>query len=63
MADEFTCDVCGGTFEKGWPDEEAEKEYAGSFNELTAGEKEDRAELCEDCYRVFMGDLKRRRIE
>lgn len=51
----FTCDMCGGTFEQGWPDEEAEAEWEGLFKELSEEEKEDRAVLCDVCYKVVMG--------
>ncbi len=51
----FTCDMCDGTFEQGWSDEEAEAEYAGEFNELSAQQKEDRGVVCDDCYKLFMG--------
>ena len=56
----FTCDMCGGTFEQGWTDEEAEAEYAGSFNELSPEQKEDRGEVCDDCYKVIMGEVPHR---
>lgn len=45
----FTCGNCGGTFVKGWSDEEAAEEYAVNM----PGETKDPAEqayLCDDCY-------------
>lgn len=52
----YKCDMCGGTFDGGWSEEEAEAEYSGSFNELSKEEKEDRAEVCDDCYKIFMAE-------
>ena len=51
---EFTCAMCGGTFEQGWTDEEAEAEYTSAFTELSKEQKEDRAEVCDDCYSAFV---------
>ena len=46
---EFTCDMCGGTFERGWSDEEATQEAVanGFKHEIETG---DTACVCEDCY-------------
>lgn len=56
MSKTYKCDMCGGTFDSGWSDEEAEAEYSGSFNELSQEEKADRAEVCDDCYKEFMAE-------
>ena len=60
---EFTCDMCRGTFKKGWTEEEAEAEYRGLFNELPKEQKDDRAEICEDCYQLFMSRYKVEMVE
>lgn len=44
----FTCAHCGGTFIKGWTDEEALTAAARDFPDL---KPQDAAVICEDCYR------------
>lgn len=53
---DFTCAQCGGTFEKGWTDEEAAAEAQANFS---ATELEDTAMICDDCYGPFMAALPR----
>jgi hypothetical protein len=50
----FTCALCGGTFEKGWSEEEELAEAAASFS---PAELEDAAVLCDDCYQPFAAAL------
>lgn len=49
----YVCARCGGTFDKGWTDEEALAE-----KEVLWGPEIDRAEqfiiLCNDCFEAFM---------
>jgi len=47
---EFKCDRCGGIFEKGWSDEEADKE-AKQWGKLSDKEK---STICDDCYKDFI---------
>ena len=52
MADTFTCDCCGGTFDKGW----SEKEAAAESRELWGvdiNEDPTMAVICDDCDREF----------
>ena len=60
MSDTFTCARCGGTFPKGWSDEEAAAEAAAIFTpaELAATDV-----VCDDCFRLFMPALPRLRAE
>jgi hypothetical protein len=48
----FTCGMCGGTFGKGWPDEEANREAADVWgihpDEWPEGQP---VEVCDPCYR------------
>lgn len=45
MADEqFSCAQCGGTFDKGWSDEEAEAEAMGLWGEISS------VVVCDDCF-------------
>lgn len=46
--DTFTCDMCGGTFNKGRTDEEADAEAAAIFGD--APPPEGRSIVCEDCW-------------
>lgn len=47
----FTCSKCGGTFEKGWSDEEALAEKNSVFGGHAV---EDCKLICDDCYQRFM---------
>lgn len=48
---EYKCDCCYQIFEKGWSDEEAEKEAKGLFPEE---QPKDMALVCEDCFVKIM---------
>ena len=49
---EDKCALCGGAFEKGWTDEESEKERTEN------GWKDENCTLiCDDCYRLMKGNL------
>ena len=51
----YTCEVCGGTFEKGWSDEEAWAEAKSLYP------PEDLKEVgltCDDCFRKVMDWVK-----
>lgn len=50
MADTYTCEGCGGTFPKGWTDEEAEAEYEKLYGKPMG---EARGILCDHCDRMF----------
>lgn len=50
--DKYKCSCCGGEFEKGWTDEEAEEEMTNKFGYI---EEEDRDIICDDCYKKFYG--------
>ena len=47
MNNEFTCEMCHGTFEKGWTDEEAEAELKQLFAPVPA---EECGLICDDCF-------------
>lgn len=60
MADTYQCDHCGGEFEKGWTDEEAEAECKSEFG---IGSKDQScAILCDDCYNRFIAWFRSQRI-
>jgi hypothetical protein len=46
---EFQCAMCGGVFEKGWSDEEAEREV--NFPSIPPSEF---SLICDDCYEKKM---------
>lgn len=57
MSDTYVCGACGGTFAKGWTDEEAAAEAGSAFS---PAELDDAAIVCDDCWqkmRATMGDL------
>lgn len=49
----FTCDHCGWTFLQGWSDEEAQAEARENWGGDLPDEE--RAILCNGCYREFIG--------
>ncbi len=53
MTETYSCSNCGGTFLKGWPDEEAEAEKTRNFPAEVAAEEEF-ALVCDDCYPLFL---------
>jgi hypothetical protein len=51
---EYTCEACRGVFEQGWSDEERDAEALAIFGELA---EEDKAIVCDDCFKRMMGDM------
>lgn len=51
MTRRFTCEGCGGTFDSGWSEEEAMKEYKTTFGPHA---EQDYGILCDDCYKKFI---------
>jgi hypothetical protein len=49
---EFTCANCGGVYENGWSDAEAQAEYRANMPEVPRDEPTDL--VCNDCYERFM---------
>jgi len=47
MEDTYVCEICGGEFEKGWPDEEAQAETKKLFGNIS---KVDLSVICDDCF-------------
>ena len=45
---EYVCALCGGTFDKGWSDEESVAELEKNFPEVS---KEECYVVCDDCYK------------
>jgi DNA-directed RNA polymerase subunit RPC12/RpoP len=56
MADEYTCEECGQTFEKGWTDADANAEAVEAFGAPHASDDPDMAIVCDDCYRKLVAD-------
>jgi hypothetical protein len=52
---QFTCASCGGVFEKGRTDAEAQAEYRANMPEVPPDEPTDL--LCDPCYQRFMAWL------
>jgi hypothetical protein len=50
MSDTFTCAVCGGTFDKGWSDEEMLAEARLHGFDLEG----DNVLVCDDCFEPVM---------
>lgn len=48
----YTCTICKGVYNKGWSDEEAEKELEQKFGKRNI---EDCDVVCDDCYNKFFG--------
>lgn len=47
MEHTFTCAACGGTFPKGWSDEEAKSEAKALWGDVPA---EECVVICDDCF-------------
>jgi len=50
----YTCERCGGTFTKGWSDEEAAAEAQDLFPAGHIAAPEDQATVCDPCFREIM---------
>lgn len=50
----YTCERCGGTFTKGWSDEEALTEAQDLFPAAHIAEPADQATVCDPCFREIM---------
>lgn len=48
MSNQYTCTVCGNTYDKGWSDEEAETERLENWPDLP---KEECDIVCDDCFK------------
>ena len=46
---EYTCAACGGEFQSGWSEAEAEAEYINNFKKHAEANVE-RDLVCDDCY-------------
>lgn len=57
--DEFRCELCKGTYEKAWSDEEAKKEAKDLWSKDP--ERVDMAIVCDDCYKKFIQWYKSRK--
>jgi DNA-directed RNA polymerase subunit RPC12/RpoP len=55
----YTCAACGGTFEKGWTDEEAEAEMKQLYGDLP---KDDRVIICSSCNDKLRAYLRTKRF-
>lgn len=51
----YTCADCGGTFEEGWSDEEAQAETVANFG--VRGDSSGMVKVCDDCYKAIMAGL------
>lgn len=47
---QFTCEKCHQTFNKGWSEEETEKEFASAPWNVPG---DDRGLICDDCFEEF----------
>lgn len=56
----FRCACCGGVFEKGWSEEEAEAEMQSHF---PGAKKEDCETVCDQCHHKLMAEMMRQANE
>jgi hypothetical protein len=52
MAEKYTCAACGGTFSKGWSEEEALAESRDVFG-VDPAQDPTMAVVCDDCYKAM----------
>jgi len=57
MPETFTCESCGGTFGKGWSDDEAAAEAQEWFPGIDVSDDE-AAIVCTGCYEHIMGRVR-----
>jgi hypothetical protein len=60
VADTFTCECCGKTYEKVWSDEEA---WAEARQLHSPAELEATVVVCDDCFQEIMAGMPRIRAE
>lgn len=52
MSNTYTCKACGNTYEKGWDDEEADKEAQQMFGTVNASKNpEENVIICDYCFK------------
>lgn len=54
MSNEFTCEHCGGTFERAWSEADAIMEYQELWTEEQRAEPEMPVSVCDDCFQILM---------
>ena len=52
--EEYQCSACGGVFQKGRSDEEAEQESREIWGEIP---QEDKTIICDDCFKSYLKKL------
>lgn len=52
IGEPYTCERCGGRFEKVWSDEEAMAEAEALWTSVTMADEQ--AVVCDGCFREFM---------
>ena len=57
---EYKCAGCGGVFEKGWTDEDAEREQEG--NGWGSMPDSEMAVVCDDCYQKLFAEQEGEKI-
>lgn len=59
---EYTCQLCGGEFQSNsdWSDDDAKAEWEKNFPD---DKWEDRAIVCDDCYKPIMTNVNKLRAE
>lgn len=50
---EYTCKMCGGVFEEGQTQQEAEEEYLGNFGQKVFATAK-RVTICHECYLAIL---------
>jgi hypothetical protein len=55
VTETFTCASCGGTFDKGWSDEEAATEAEEFFPGINVTDPAEAGVVCDGCYQHIMG--------
>lgn len=51
---EFQCAHCGGIFEKGWSEEESQKEAELAFGKPVKEWKDKPVLVCDECYQLML---------
>lgn len=63
MSKTYQCGVCMGTFECGWTDEEAAKEFRDRFGREPTPDETSGCLVCDDCYPKVLAYAERNGID
>ena len=61
--EKYTCAYCHNTYEKGWSDEEANKEAEINFGKHPKDWNDEQVVICDDCYTLMFPPMHKELVE